>query len=75
MAAEAIMQFVPFLVAMLGIVWHQQHSTNRLEAKINRLDDKVEAKFNRVDDTLRTHGERLARIEAKLEIEPPAEAA
>ncbi len=75
MAAEAIMQIVPVLVAMLSIVWHQQHSTNRLDDKINALDDRMEAKFNRVDDTLKMHGERLARIEAKLEIEPPAEAA
>ena len=33
------------------------------------------ARIDRVHDVLRAHGERLARIEFKLDIDPPAEAA
>jgi len=47
-----------------------------------RLTDKFTGQINaqgrRIDgiyDALRDHGERLARIEAKLDIDPPAEAA
>ena len=41
--------------------------TGELKAHGERID--------RVFDVLRDHGERLARIEAKLDIDPPAEAA
>ena len=41
--------------------------TQELKAQGQRID--------RVYDVLLDHGERLARIELKLEIEPPAEAA
>ena len=43
-----------------------------------RLVGELKAQGERVDrvrDVLRNHGERLARIEAKLEVDPPAEAA
>ncbi|MDE0579592.1 MAG: hypothetical protein OXI29_06925 [bacterium] len=42
--------------------------SNKFTVEINALD-------TRVNDQLKAHGERLARIEAKLEIDPPAEAA
>ncbi|WP_420432666.1 hypothetical protein [Candidatus Poriferisocius sp.] len=41
--------------------------TGELQAQGKRID--------RVYDVLLAHGERLARIEIKLDIEPPAEAA
>ena len=44
-----------------------QKFTGELKAQGERID--------RVFDVLREHGERLARIEARLEIDPPAEAA
>ena len=44
-----------------------QDVTGELKAQRERID--------RVFDVLREHGERLARIEARLEIDPPAEAA
>ena len=58
----------------------------RLEDRFGRLEDKVdnltgevhalEAKLiDKFTAELRAHGERLARIEAKLEPDPPAEAA
>lgn len=42
--------------------------SNKITVEINTLDTKV-------NDQLKIHGERLARIEAKLDIDPPAEAA
>lgn len=58
----------------------------RLEDRFGRLEDKVdglvgevhalEIKFTeKFTAELRAHGERLSRIEAKLEPDPPAEAA
>ena len=46
-----------------------------LREDIRALDHKVTGELKAVYDVLREHGERLARIEAKLEIDPPAEAA
>ena len=44
----------------------------------HRLTAQISAQGQRIDgiyDVLRSHGERLTRIEAKLDIDPPAEAA
>ncbi len=44
----------------------------------HRLTGELKAQGNRIDrvlDVLRNHGERLARIEQRLDIDPPAEAA
>ena len=59
---------------------------DRLENRFGRLEDKVDGLVGEVHDLeikftekftaeIRAHGERLARIEAKLEPDPPAEAA
>ena len=43
-----------------------------------RVTGDIKAQGGRIDrvlDVLRVHGERLARIETKLDIDPPAEAA
>ncbi len=42
-----------------------------VNARLGRLEDK----FDGLADEVRAHGERLARIEAKLEPDPPAAAA
>ena len=34
MAVESIAQLVALLVAVLGIIWHQQHSTDKLRDEI-----------------------------------------
>ena len=51
----------------------------RLEDKVDGLVGEVHALETKLTDKftaeLRAHGERLARIEAKLEPDPPAEAA
>ncbi|MCY3637160.1 MAG: hypothetical protein OXH23_16285 [bacterium] len=56
--------------------------TGELKNLEARLTDKFTGAFkaqgeriDRVYDVLRLHGERLARIEFKLDIDPPAEAA
>ncbi len=59
---------------------------DRLEDRFDRLDDRVTGQVNGLQGQIialgeamhkgfKEHGERLARIEAHLEIDPPAEAA
>ena len=59
---------------------------DRLEDRFDRLDDRVTGQINGLQGQIialgeamhkgfKEHGERLARIEAHLEIDPPAEAA
>lgn len=54
-------------------------SLNRLADQLQGLDDKFMAHLTdlrkEVHDGFRDHGERLARIEVKLDDDPPAEAA
>ncbi|WP_420617949.1 hypothetical protein [Candidatus Poriferisocius sp.] len=56
--------------------------TSELKALEHKLTDKFTSelraqgqRIDRVYDVLLTHGERLTRIELKLDIDPPAEAA
>ena len=52
--------------------------TGELKALDLKFTGELKAQGERIDrvyDVLRDHSERLARIEAKLEIDPPAEAA
>ena len=52
---------------------------DRLEDRFDRLDDRVTGQISSLSERMhkgfKEHGERLARIEARLEIDPPAEAA
>ena len=63
MSVDAIAQVVTVLVGVLGIIWHQQRSTEKLHDKFDKLRDVV------VDN-----GQRLARIEGFLGIGMPAAA-
>ena len=47
----------------------------KFTGELRALDHKFTVEFKAVYGVLREHGERLARIESKLEIDPPAEAA
>ena len=49
-----------------------EHKVDGLVGEVHALEIKFAEKFTA---ELRAHGERLARIEAKLEPDPPAEAA
>ncbi len=46
-----------------------------MNSNMNSRFDRLESKVDGLSGEHRTHGERLARIEARLEIDPPAEAA
>ena len=63
MSVDAIAQVVTVLVGVLGIIWHQQRSTEKLHDKFDKLRDVV------VDN-----GQRLARIEGFLGSGMPAAA-
>ena len=55
-----------------------QRFTGELKALDQKFTGELKAQGQRIDrvfDVLREHGERLARIESKLEGDPPAEAA
>ena len=56
-----------FSAVLYEIKGLEQRLVGELKAQGERID--------RVHDVLRNHGERLGRIEAKLEVDPPAEAA
>ena len=49
--------------------------TGEVHTLDTRLTDEIHALDTKFTGELKAHGERLARIEAKLDIEPPAEAA
>ena len=85
MATETIAQILTVLVAVLGIIWHQQRSTERLRDDFTRAIDGVRDDFTRAVDGLRedhnglrqevvNNGQRLARIEGFLRIGMPAPA-
>ena len=57
---------------LLGILFHYLRD---LSARFSRLETAVQTMGTNFTDQLKGHGERLARIEAKLDIDPPAEAA
>ena len=46
MEADAIVQLVTIVVAAMGIVWHQQHSTNQLRSEF-REDNRQIREDNR----------------------------
>lgn len=85
MATETIAQILTVLVAVLGIIWHQQRSTEKLRDDFTRAVDGVRDDFTRAVDGLRddhgglrqevvSNGQRLARIEGFLRIGMPGPA-
>ena len=86
MAADTIIQVLTVTLGVLGIIWHQQHTTNKLRddttGAINKLRDDTTGAINKLrDDNARDHealraavvrnGERIARIEGHLRMPPP----
>ena len=55
------------------------YAMRTLSARLDRFEDKVTGQISSLSERMhkgfKEHGERLARIEARLEIDPPAEAA
>lgn len=85
MEVQAIAQLMAIILGVLGIIWHQQHNTNRLRAEFNKALDGLRADLNGLRaevfaaiDALRVEvaslGQRVARIEGFLKIGMPAEA-
>ncbi|MCQ3806946.1 MAG: hypothetical protein OXB92_14175, partial [Acidimicrobiaceae bacterium] len=83
MDADAITQLVTLLLVGLGIVWHQQRSTDKLrdefQTAIRNLRDEFQTatrELRRDHDTLRDAiagiAQRLARIEGFLRIGTPS---
>ncbi len=83
MEADAIAQLVTLLMVGLGIVWHQQRSTDKLRAEFQTAIHNLREEFQtairelrRDHDTLRDAiaqiGQRLARIERFLGIGTPS---
>ena len=86
MAADTIVQVVAVALGVLGIIWHQQHSINKLRDEMitgnNKLRDDTTGAIGKLrDDNARDHerlwtaitqnGERIARIEGRLGMDPP----
>ncbi|MCY4433117.1 MAG: hypothetical protein OXE45_05510 [bacterium] len=66
------------LAILTGTVSHLEGRFDGLEGRFDGLENRFDAQGKRIDGilhVLREHGERLARIEAKLDNDPPAEAA
>ena len=46
-----------------------------MTSTMNTRFDRIESRLDNLTGEVHTHGERLARIETRLDIDPPAEAA
>ncbi|MDE0606088.1 MAG: hypothetical protein OXH78_02920, partial [Acidimicrobiaceae bacterium] len=53
MEADAIVQLVTIVVTAMGIVWHQQHSTNQLRSEFREDNRQLREDFNTANRELR----------------------
>ncbi len=53
MEADTIVQLVTVVVAAMGIVWHQQHSTNQLRSEFREDNRQLREDFNTANRELR----------------------
>ncbi|MDE0699553.1 MAG: hypothetical protein OXH61_02395 [Acidimicrobiaceae bacterium] len=65
MDLDAIVQLVTVAMAAMGIVWHQQHNTDKLRGELSEDHAKLR-------DAIAHNGERLVRIEGFLGIGMPS---
>ena len=83
MEADAIAQLVTLLMVALGIVWHQQRSTDKLREDFQTANRNLRDDFNTANLQLRQDhdklreaiaqiGQRLARIEGFMGIGLPS---
>ena len=76
MEADAIAQLVTLLMVGLGIVWHQQRSTDKLreefQTAINTGLRELRQDHNKLRDDVAGIGQRLARIEGFMGIGIPS---
>ena len=71
MSADVIAQIVTVLVAVLGIIWHQQHSTDKLRDEVSRIGQRLA----RIEGFLRIGIPPEAVTPQPLAVDPPAPAA
>ena len=58
-----------------GLITVFIQSMRTMNSTVNARFDRLETKFDSLAGELKAHGERLARIETRLDINPPSEAA
>ncbi len=63
MEADAIAQLVTLLMVGLGIVWHQQRSTDKLRDDFNTANRQLRRDHDTLREAIVQIGQRLARIE------------
>ena len=86
MTEDTIIQVLTVALGVLGIIWHQQRSINKLRddttGAIDKLRDDTTGAIDKLrDENARDHenlraavirnGERIARIEGHLRMNPP----
>lgn len=71
MDAAIVMQLVTTVLAVAGIVWHQQHSTDKLRDDFNAATRDQRVATDKLRDVVAENGQRLARIEGHLGIGMP----
>lgn len=71
MDAVVVMQLVAPVLAVAGIVWHQQHSTDKLRDDFNAANREQREATDKLRDVVVDLGQRMARIEGHLGIGMP----
>ena len=74
MDAVVVMQVVTPVLAVVGIVWHQQHSIDKLRDDFNAALKEQRDAIDKLRDVVVDLGQRMARIEGKLGIDMPTTA-
>ena len=69
-----VMQVVMPVLAVVGIVWHQQHSIDKLRDDFNAAIREQSEATDKLRDVVVDLGQRMARIEGHLGIGPPPRA-
>ena len=72
MDADAIAQLVTLLLVGLGIVWHQQRSTDTLRDEFQTANRELRRDHDTLRDAIAGIAQRLARIEGFLRIGTPS---
>lgn len=71
MDAVAVMQVVTPVLAVVGIVWHQQHSIDKLRDDFSAAIREQSEATDKLRDVVVDLGQRMARIEGHLDIGLP----
>ena len=71
MDAATVTQLVTPLLAVIGIVWHQQHSIDKLRDDFNAANREQREAIDKLRDVVVDLGQRTARIEGHLGIGLP----